>query len=74
MDLEEIRLVTEFASLAPSVHNTQPWRFVMDGHTLQVRADTSRGLPYLDPKALQAEPGVTIGVPSVHPGLRKTQY
>jgi hypothetical protein len=45
---EEVRLITEFASLAPSVHNTQPWRFVASEHALEVRADPSRRLEYLD--------------------------
>src|SRR5690242_4571461 len=45
----EVREVVEVAELAPSVHNTQPWRFEWDGRTLLVREDPSRGLPVLDP-------------------------
>ncbi len=37
------------AVLAPSVHNTQPWRFVIGSSTLQIHADRSRGLQVLDP-------------------------
>ena len=48
MEPDELRLVAQFAALAPSVHNTQPWRFVADGDVLEVRADPSRALSYLD--------------------------
>ncbi|HTR71085.1 MAG TPA: hypothetical protein VMH41_12775 [Mycobacteriales bacterium] len=46
---EEMRVVAEFASLAPSVHNTQPWRFVAREDALDVFSDPGRGLDYLDP-------------------------
>lgn len=41
------------AVLAPSVHNTQPWRFVLDGAALEVHADWSRRLPVLDRRGRQ---------------------
>lgn len=53
MDIDQIRLITQYASKAPSVHNTQPWRFVAREHALDVRADTARTLRYLDPAARQ---------------------
>ncbi|SFK99650.1 Acg family FMN-binding oxidoreductase [Geodermatophilus ruber] len=37
------------ALLAPSVHNTQPWRIVLHGDRLELRADRSRQLTILDP-------------------------
>lgn len=49
-----MRVVTEFAALAPSVHNTQPWRFVATPGTLQVHLDPDRRLGYLDPAGRQA--------------------
>ena len=45
----EVREVVELATLAPSVHNTQPWRFSWDGRALLIREDLSRSLPVLDP-------------------------
>ena len=39
------------ATLAPSVHNTQPWRFVVRGDGLDMLADWSRRLTVLDPVA-----------------------
>lgn len=37
------------ATLAPSVHNTQPWRLSIEGRALQVHADRGRQLRSLDP-------------------------
>jgi nitroreductase len=37
------------AVLAPSVHNTQPWLFVLGPDQVEVRADRSRQLTVLDP-------------------------
>lgn len=45
--------VLECAALAPSVHNTQPWRFDVDGDTIEVRAERDRQLSYLDPTGRQ---------------------
>ncbi len=41
------------AGRAPSVHNTQPWRFVISGDQVSLRADVSRQLPVLDPTGRQ---------------------
>lgn len=41
------------ASRAPSVHNTQPWRWVLDGDTLQLYADPDRLLTSADPNGRQ---------------------
>jgi hypothetical protein len=41
------------ATFAPSVHNTQPWRFVLRDGELGVYADRSRRLEVLDPTSRQ---------------------
>jgi hypothetical protein len=41
------------ATLAPSVHNTQPWRLVIKGDELNIFADRSRQLQVLDPTTRQ---------------------
>ena len=41
------------ATLAPSVHNTQPWRFVLTADTLEIHADPQRQLRVLDPRGRQ---------------------
>jgi nitroreductase len=38
-----------FAVRAPSIHNTQPWRFELQGGVLALRADRSRQLGVADP-------------------------
>jgi len=42
-----VRYVVASAIWAPSVHNTQPWRFVVDdGPRLSLYADADRGWPW----------------------------
>ena len=41
------------ATLAPSVHNTQPWRMHAADGRLDIHADLSRQLPVLDPTSRQ---------------------
>jgi nitroreductase len=50
---EQIRHVVQAAGLAPSVHNTQPWRFVARPEHLELHADPSRQLRVLDPDGRQ---------------------
>jgi hypothetical protein len=53
MESDQIVVVAEFASLAPSVHNTQPWRFVAAPHALEIHIDPQRQLNFLDPDGRQ---------------------
>src|SRR4029453_5702902 len=39
----------DLGRLAPSVHNTQPWTFVLFPDRMELRADPSRRLPVLHP-------------------------
>jgi nitroreductase len=41
------------ATLAPSSHNTQPWRFRIRDGQLELRADLTRGLDVIDPDRRQ---------------------
>ncbi|MEU1998911.1 hypothetical protein ABZ511_31130 [Nocardia gamkensis] len=49
MMLAALRLATR----APSVHNTQPWRWVFDGTRLHLYTDADRLLPSTDPHGRQ---------------------
>lgn len=46
---ELLRRAAEQALLAPSVHNTQPWRFVLTADALEIHSDPRRQLRVLDP-------------------------
>src|SRR5215469_12318273 len=48
---EDDALVVLAAGSAPSVHNTQPWQFSVDGDHLLLSADPDRALPVADPTA-----------------------
>lgn len=47
--IETARQLIEVARHAPSVHNTQPWRFILQGDTLEFYVYTSRMLHAGDP-------------------------
>jgi len=47
---ERLRYFLRFAVLAPSGHNTQPWRFQVADGRVWLYADRSRNLPMADPE------------------------
>ncbi|MBW0014502.1 NAD(P)H nitroreductase [Mycobacterium sp.] len=48
-DAGTVRTVLTLASRAPSVHNSQPWRWRVDAASVHLYADPSRRLPNIDP-------------------------
>jgi nitroreductase len=46
-----LQFALHYAILAPSSHNTQPWRFEFRGDELELFADRSRALPLVDPRS-----------------------
>jgi nitroreductase len=46
---EETRILLAAAIRAPSMLNTQPWRFRVHGNVIELRADRRRSLPVADP-------------------------
>lgn len=45
----EFEFIVATATRAPSVHNTQPWRFGLADDRIELWADRSRTLPFVDP-------------------------
>ena len=48
VDRQTIRAAVELGSHAPSLHNSQPWRWRLDGRSLLLQADLRRWLPATD--------------------------
>lgn len=48
-DAGSVRTALTLASRAPSVHNTQPWRWRLDAASLHLYCDPARQLPNTDP-------------------------
>src|SRR5690606_33728187 len=48
--LEQLRYLLNYAVVAPSGHNTQPWLFRSIGDGVELFADRTRALPIVDPE------------------------
>jgi nitroreductase len=46
----KLRFLLRYAILAPSSHNTQPWRFTIKDDHIELYADRTRSLPCIDPQ------------------------
>jgi nitroreductase len=58
------------ATLAPSLHNSQPWWFRVDGDTVEVHADPSRRLEVLDPSGREMTISVGAAVFTLRAAIR----
>lgn len=47
--MDKLSYLVSTAARAPSVHNTQPWRFCLDGNALELHVDRGRALRRTDP-------------------------
>lgn len=59
---DEVGILLTAAVHAPSIHNTQPWRFEVHGPVVDVRLDEERTLPAADPAARAARIGIGAAV------------
>ncbi|GEL19603.1 Acg family FMN-binding oxidoreductase [Pseudonocardia asaccharolytica] len=50
---EQVRVLLDAASRAPSVHNTQPWRFRLTEQVIELYADPRRQLLVADPTGVE---------------------
>jgi hypothetical protein len=46
---QQLRFILNYAVLAPSGHNTQPWLFRLSGEQIELYCDRARSLPVADP-------------------------
>jgi nitroreductase len=60
--------------LAPSVHNTQPWTFVLFPDRMELRGDRSRQLPVLDPSGRELVQSVGAALFNVRATLAATGF
>src|SRR5690606_33984795 len=60
---DKLRFLLGYAILAPSNHNTQPWRFELHNEHLELFADRTRSLPAADPfdRELTLSCGAALG-------------
>jgi hypothetical protein len=56
---EKIKFLLQYAILAPSTHNTQPWRIKVEDSSCQIFIDRSRQLPAAD--RLQRDMYISLG-------------
>ena len=61
---EQLRFLVNYAVLAPSNHNTQPWKFCIHDDSLDVLVDKSSALNFIDPlfRQLAISCGAAIGM------------
>lgn len=48
---EQLAFCLNYSILAPSVHNTQPWKFRLRDDSVELYADLSRAVPVVDPES-----------------------
>ncbi len=66
--------VVEIAARAPSVHNTQPWRFRIAGDVIELHADPDRLLIQIDPVARELLISCGAALFGLRLGLRQLGY
>lgn len=62
---DEVGILLTAATHAPSIHNTQPWRFEVHGPVIDVLLDRKRTLPVADPAGRAARIGIGAAVLNV---------
>lgn len=77
LNAERMRSLLGYAVLAPSSHNTQPWRFQITDNSISLYADRTRALPVNDPddRELTISCGcalMNLRVAAAHDGLGVT--
>ena len=71
---EKLRFLLSFAILAPSSHNSQPWRFRLCGDCVELNADRSRSLPVVDPQDRELVISCGVALQHLQVALRRFGY
>lgn len=71
---ERLRSLLDYAILAPSTHNTQPWRFRLHDEFVEVWADRERCLPTIDPDGRQQHMSCGAALLNIEVALRRCGY
>jgi hypothetical protein len=71
---DQVTFLVSTAGRAPSVHNTQPWRFVPAGDAVELHADRSRGLPHADPAGRELLISCGAALFGLRLGVRRLGY
>ncbi|WP_329430569.1 nitroreductase family protein [Streptosporangium sp. NBC_01495] len=69
-----VRRAVQAATWAPSVHNTQPWSFGVDGDEIALRADSDRKLRLCDPAGRELLISCGAALMNVRLALRALGY
>ena len=71
---EKLTWAVNFAVLAPSKHNTQPWYFEVGHDAVDIHADGSRALPASDPYGREMLIGCGAAIANLCLGVRALGY
>lgn len=71
---DEVRWAVEQACKAPSIHNSQPWRFHWAGDTFELYADTTRVLSAVDPDGRELVVSCGAALLNLRVALRKVGF
>ncbi len=74
MEADTLTALVRHAVMAPSVHNAQPWRFRVEGSSVQLLADRSRSLPVIDPEDRQLTIACGAALLNMRLGIRRLGF
>ena len=71
---DDVAAVIAIAARAPSLHNTQPWKFRVEGDVIELLADSQRQLRHLDPDGRELTISCGAALFGLRLGLRGRGY
>ena len=71
---DDVAAVIAMAARAPSLHNTQPWKFRVRGDVIELLADSGRQLRHLDPAGRELTLSCGAALFGLRLGLRSRGY